>query len=65
MTFTAQYAGECDSCGGQLRGREVEYNASEELVHVICPEQATELNRPTCPSCFLELPVSGVCGDCS
>lgn len=35
-----------------------------ELLHLEIQQNAP-LQRPTCPSCFLELPVSMVCGSCS
>lgn len=66
MTFTASYPGNCDTCGGRFgAGAEVEYAAGDVLVHVTCPPSALDQQRPACPSCFLELPVSGVCGECS
>lgn len=63
--FTAQYADTCRACEGHIKkGDAVLYGAFAELVHVKCPDPL-ELVRPTCPSCFTELPVSGVCGVCS
>lgn len=64
MSFTAAYLGECADCGGQLIGREVEYDTNDDLIHVTCPPEALTLARPACPHCFIELPASGVCGDC-
>ena len=67
MTFIARYTGtECGSCGERVReGQEVAYNASDDLVHAACPEAPDDVRRDACPRCFLELPVSGVCGECS
>lgn len=64
MSFTGRFWGECDVCGEQTKGTEVSYSLSNRIVHVVCPEVDTT-PRPTCPECFLELPATGVCGDCS
>lgn len=65
MTFTAAYAGTCVACGERFgAGAEIE-NTGDGYVHAVCPPSALDQQRPACPSCFLELPVSGVCGECS
>lgn len=64
-TFTADYPGECSACGQQVKGTEVTFGAFDELVHVSCPPDPTALVRDTCPHCFLELPATGVCEECS
>lgn len=64
MSFTARYPGECAECGGQLIGAEVAFTMSDDLVHVSCPRQTTELQQPVCSTHFIELPVSGVCEMC-
>lgn len=53
-TFIAQYGGQCDECGGQVKGQEVMYDQYGELVHVVCPETGIEKpkNTPLCPRCF-------------
>lgn len=38
------------------------YDQHDDLCHLYCP--VTPEPRPVCPECFLELPVSGVCGAC-
>lgn len=61
-TFVAQYHGACDRCGHDVKDTEVFYDMKNDLVHVECP--ADEAPRPICQRCFLELPVSGRCGNC-
>jgi len=66
MTFTGRFPGQCGECGEQTKGTEVEYNLSNEIVHVICPDTFGGPPRPVCPRCFLELPAAGdACEDCS
>ncbi|MDQ6524310.1 hypothetical protein RB608_11895 [Nocardioides sp. LHD-245] len=66
MTFTASYAGTCVSCGGRFgAGAEIEGVGGGGFVHAVCPPSAIDRQRPACPTCFLELPASGVCGECS
>jgi hypothetical protein len=54
-SFTAQYHGDCATCGGDVKGQEVVYSFDrDDLVHVTCPP--TELEPPKgtklCTSCF-------------
>lgn len=67
MTFVAAFPGLCDRCDGAVRvGEELTYEGSgyaRRLVHVSCPPPPTP--RGVCPSCFIELPVSGVCEECA
>lgn len=79
MTFTASYAGTCEACGERFGpGAEIEHATPIPLelhgrpaghapayVHAVCPPSAIDQQRAACPTCFLELPVSGVCGECS
>ena len=61
MSFTAKYPGECGACEGRFRaGDEVEYDSSDQLVHVNCPDEFAEAGA-VCPRCFLELPATGIC----
>jgi hypothetical protein len=67
MTFIAAFGGQpCGTCDERIcEGQEVEYDLSNRLVHVICPE--TLDSRPEgdiCDGCNLTLPMSGVCGYC-
>ena len=66
MPFIAQYSGTpCDACEERIReGQEVQYTAADRLVHVACPEVLDTSPGPLCPSCWMELPGTGVCGNC-
>lgn len=65
MTFLASYPGTCDACGARFgAGAEIAFMGGA-YTHVICPPSALDQQRPACPSCFLELPVSGVCEECA
>lgn len=65
MTFTARYDGTCAAeCGDRIHpGDHVRY-VDDQLVHFGCfpkddePERAP---RPTCPNCFTEIALNGVC----
>jgi hypothetical protein len=67
MTFIARYGGDdCGACEEPIeRGQEVEYDRTDRLVHVVCPEVVPSEARATCPTCWMELPLTGVCEDCS
>lgn len=64
MTFTAQYAGECISCDEDIKPGQQINSIGRGYVHAVCPESTPEPATAVCPSCFLELPASGVCGVC-
>lgn len=65
-TFTAEYHGTCAKCTGHISpGQEAAYGAFDELVHVDCPPDTSSLVRPPCSTCYEELPVTGVCGNCA
>lgn len=66
MTFIARFSGgACGHCEERLReGQELQYDASDQLVHVTCPETLDVGPVEVCPDCFLALPVSGICGSC-
>lgn len=63
-TFTAKYEGACPSCGGDVAGCEVYFDMSDRAVHAVCPPRLPKRAKALCPSCWLELPVTGVCGVC-
>jgi hypothetical protein len=78
MTFLASHPGTCIACGERFgAGAEIEFAGSVTVssgsllgayptyTHAVCPPSVLDQQRPACPSCFLELPVSGVCGECS
>lgn len=59
MSFISAYPGECEHCGGELKGRAATYVGSGDIVHVTCPAP-----EQVCPKCNLALPATGVCDDC-
>lgn len=64
-SFTAKYHGTCAKCEDKIvPGDKVMYGAFDEVVHVKCPDDTNGLIRPTCSSCWEELPANGVCGTC-
>lgn len=65
MTFIAQYRSACASCESDIqKGDEAKYAAFDEVVHVVCPPDQLARSRELCARCFIELPVSGICGTC-
>lgn len=59
MTFRAQYDGVCGDCSEPIRrGQECTY-LGDAVVHAVCPEPPK-----ICPTCFVQLPVSGRCDTC-
>lgn len=65
-TFAARYAGTCHACPVRIQpDDEVTYDGNDGLVHVICPENLIERHGQVCGSCFMEMPLTGVCPDCS
>jgi hypothetical protein len=76
--FTARFDGICDGCeeeifpGQKIVATEGVFSHSEcvsiEVVwqtEVRDDEPVAPLARPLCRKCFVELPVSGICGFCS
>lgn len=66
MSFPARYAGACAQCDEGIKVAElIEFNFDGDVQHVLCPESVSAFGtaRPLCPSCFMELPISGRC-DC-
>lgn len=62
MSFEAECHGTCVDCDLAIRpGQEIDYSADSELVHVSCPVVAP---APICTSCFVVLPLTGICDDC-
>lgn len=58
MSFPARYASICSSCDDEIRVDDlVKYDTGDRLVHTYCP--APRPPGKVCPSCFIELPVSG------
>lgn len=53
----------CARCGERKKyGTPIMKVADFGWVHEKCTEHAWEAQRPACPTCWLELPSSGVCG---
>lgn len=66
-TFPARYRGACSlECGDPIEpGDEIMYPlGGGGLMHVICPDRVEERRGDICPSCFLELPLTGECPSC-
>lgn len=69
-TFEAEYPGRCwrDDCPDPAirPGERVRYATSEpgdkRLEHEACPEPLPPPN--VCPTCFVALPLTGVCDNC-
>lgn len=66
--FEAAFPGPCAHGDWIEAGQEVRY-VDDELQHVKCSaaEEVAAITTPAravCGSCFMELPVSGVCGNC-
>lgn len=63
--FSARYAGVCAACTGPIKpGDSVAYGLDEQLEHGGCPEVLVVGPKGVCGGCFLEIPLSGVCGVC-
>jgi hypothetical protein len=63
MSFVAQHRTDCTECDSPILPGQLASFAYSKYHHVVCPEA-----RPpaaVCPTCFVELPVTGVCDDCS
>lgn len=66
MTFRARYDGRCSSCHNVIEvGDILEWSDENQAVHLDCAHHDAELTpRPTCPTCWIELPLTGTCGVC-
>lgn len=53
-TFVAEYFGECDACGGNLKGHECTFDTFDKIVHVRCPDSEVDAPKgvPLCQRCF-------------
>lgn len=65
-TFKANGDGWCTHCELIIgRGEMVRFNSEDELVHADCVGAYDVQGKlKSCPSCFTQLPRSGVCGYC-
>ncbi len=65
MTFTAAYDGRCPDCGETIEaGDALEWSEFGQAVHQRCDLAENAPAGPTCPTCWTEIPLSGVCGVC-
>lgn len=66
MSFPLTWAATCGDCGERMpEGTEAEYNGDDELVHARCRVPTHVAPRPVCGRCYLELPASGICEECT
>lgn len=69
-SFIAQYRGVCLDCEEAIvPGMRIQKAwDGESYRHLHCPSELNDGEhaeaRPVCHKCFLELPVSGICGSC-
>lgn len=54
MSFIAVYPGLCPQCDTEVKGTECQFNFSDEVAHVTCPEADDQpgRNEVKCPDCF-------------
>lgn len=65
MSFEASFSTECETCEEMIQpGQLVEYNTRQRVVHVFCPEAREMEPLFICSTCFMELPLTGICGEC-
>jgi hypothetical protein len=68
--FRARYDGQCSLCGGSITpGDMIRFDDDlATVVHDDCDDTAETWSKPaprmTCPTCHLQLPVTGMCGVC-
>jgi hypothetical protein len=69
MAFNARFSGHCACCGEAfLEGAKLTYNEDNEVVVFRCPNEGLKSLGPAgrvCGGCFVELPVTGVCSQCT
>lgn len=63
MSVEARHPGVCEECDGPIRPGQLidRVQVSEGWMHEVCPPQKPQ---PVCPTCWVLVPVSGVCGSC-
>lgn len=63
--FVARHASRCASCPGWVTpGDEAQYGIDDQLEHVACPDELEVGPKGVCSVCYLEMPLSGICGVC-
>ena len=69
MAFNALFKGDCACCGEPFRpGTKVTRNDDGDIVVFRCPNEALVSTGPAgrvCGGCFVELPVTGICSQCT
>lgn len=60
-TFKAKYAGVCSSCDSPINVADEITYASNELVHIECPDDLATDDRGFCPKCFSTIALNGTC----
>lgn len=66
-TFAARYPGRCGECQGKIEVDDDVVYVAGSVEHAVCDSTdrlAAAAAGPVCPRCFLELPLSGTCGNC-
>jgi len=65
--FAARYDGRCWSCEERIyEGDMIRFADDGVTVHADCSTAVpTAAAQPMCPDCFTELPLTGVCGNCT
>ena len=62
--FTARYKATCASCFDTIEvGDQARYDSQDQVIHAECRERLPQVTV-TCPTCFMALPLTGVCDDC-
>jgi hypothetical protein len=70
MAFEARYSGVCACCQERFeKGTPLVYNEDGDLVVKDCPNEGLRsVTAPAgrvCGGCFVELPVTGICSQCT
>jgi hypothetical protein len=64
-TFPARYTGKCAGCPAWITpGDIVQYGIDDQLEHAECPDDLTVGPKGVCGGCYIEMPLSGICGVC-
>lgn len=63
--FEARYAGVCRAKGDVIEPGDVIVEFDDGYRHKMCRPTSPERHGNVCPKCNLEMPVTGVCDNCS
>lgn len=65
MSFTARYNGTCMVCRDEIDvGQQIEFAEESGYRHVYCVPRPPKRHGKVCPTCHMEMPLSGVCANC-